>query len=235
MDQTLRDQLDDLDKTPEGNGKRSYNAGEEQTESRSNKKPKMIEDYQEQDIEKEHGGHSSSSNKVIECAGRESNGFKGADHGCEEGKDLDHSTTTAVMQKDDSTIAQKQQEADQELPNGGDEKSKGETRTTTRDEKRMEINRQRAKEIRKRKKKMLEDMQQQIIFLTLENNKLRTQSQMQQTEINLLRNFSSTSSIGGGGGAGSTNAMMGNNINLNLVCDVVFYSSTKFPSSDGHA
>jgi hypothetical protein len=56
-----------------------------------------------------------------------------------------------------------------------------------RDEKRMEINRQRAKEIRKRKKKMVEDMQKQIIYLTLENNKFRTQTQMQQAEINLLR------------------------------------------------
>ena len=56
-----------------------------------------------------------------------------------------------------------------------------------KDERRMEINRQRAKEIRKRKKKMVEDMQKQIIYLPLENNKLRTQTQMQLTEINLLR------------------------------------------------
>ena len=65
------------------------------------------------------------------------------------------------------------------------EESKG----TEEDEKqkRMEINRLRAKDIRKRKKKMLEDMQKQIIYLTLENNKLFTQSQMQQTELTLLR------------------------------------------------
>ncbi len=57
-----------------------------------------------------------------------------------------------------------------------------------RDERRMEINRLRAKDIRKRKKKMVEDMQKQIIYLSLENDKLRTQLQIQQVEINLLRN-----------------------------------------------
>jgi hypothetical protein len=57
-----------------------------------------------------------------------------------------------------------------------------------RDEKRMEINRIRAKEIRKRKKEMEEDMHNQIIQLTLENNKLRTQLQLQEAEIKLLRN-----------------------------------------------
>ncbi len=63
-----------------------------------------------------------------------------------------------------------------------------------RDEKRMEINRIRAKEIRKRKKKMEEDMQKQIIQLTLENNKLRTQLKMQAAEISVLRNNVSESS-----------------------------------------
>ena len=57
-----------------------------------------------------------------------------------------------------------------------------------RDEQRMEINRLRAKQIRKRKKEMEEDMQKQIIQLTLENNKLRTQLKVQETEIVLLRN-----------------------------------------------
>lgn len=57
-----------------------------------------------------------------------------------------------------------------------------------RDEKRMEINRIRAKEIRKRKKEMEEEMHNQIIHLTLENNKLRTQLQLQEAEIKLLRN-----------------------------------------------
>ena len=56
-----------------------------------------------------------------------------------------------------------------------------------RDERRLEMNRQRAKDIRRRKKKMMEEMQKQIVFLTMENNKLRTQNQMQQAEINLLR------------------------------------------------
>lgn len=56
-----------------------------------------------------------------------------------------------------------------------------------RDERRMEINRLRAKQIRKRKKEMEEDMQKQIIQLTLENNKLRTQLKVQETEIALLR------------------------------------------------
>lgn len=57
-----------------------------------------------------------------------------------------------------------------------------------KDERRMEINRLRAKQIRKRKKEMEEDMQKQIIQLTLENNKLRTQLKVQETEIALLRN-----------------------------------------------
>mmetsp|Transcript_26100 Transcript_26100/g.32194 ORF Transcript_26100/g.32194 Transcript_26100/m.32194 type:complete len:178 (+) Transcript_26100:168-701(+) len=56
-----------------------------------------------------------------------------------------------------------------------------------RDEKKMELNRLRARDIRKRKKKMVEDMQKQIIYLTIENNKLRNQVQIQQSEINLLR------------------------------------------------
>ena len=57
-----------------------------------------------------------------------------------------------------------------------------------REERRLEMNRQRAKDIRRRKKKMMEEMQKQIVFLTMENNKLRTQNQMQQAEIHLLRN-----------------------------------------------
>lgn len=54
-------------------------------------------------------------------------------------------------------------------------------------EKRMEVNRLRAKEIRKRKKKMEEDMRQQIVQLTLENNRLRIQKKMQEVEIERLR------------------------------------------------
>lgn len=68
------------------------------------------------------------------------------------------------------------------------ETSKANASEPVRDEKRMEINRIRAKEIRKRKKEMEEDMHNQIIQLTLENNKLRTQLQLQEAEIKLLRN-----------------------------------------------
>lgn len=58
----------------------------------------------------------------------------------------------------------------------------------TRNERRLEINRQRAKDIRKRKKQMIEEMQKQIILLTIENNKLRAQNQMQRAELTLLHN-----------------------------------------------
>lgn len=57
-----------------------------------------------------------------------------------------------------------------------------------REKKRMETNRIRAKQIRKRKKEMEEDMRNQIVRLTLENNTLRTQLQVQEAEIKLLRN-----------------------------------------------
>lgn len=58
----------------------------------------------------------------------------------------------------------------------------------TRNERRLEVNRQRAKDIRKRKKQMIEEMQKQIILLTIENNKLRAQNQMQRAELTLLHN-----------------------------------------------
>ena len=57
-------------------------------------------------------------------------------------------------------------------------------------EMRLEVNRQRAKDIRKRKKIMIEEMQKQLVLLTMENNKLRMDSQMQQEEITLLRKTS---------------------------------------------
>ena len=63
------------------------------------------------------------------------------------------------------------------------------------EERRMEVNRMRAKQIRKRKKQMEEDMQKQIIQLTLENNKLRTQLKIQENEISLLRSQVSTCKI----------------------------------------
>lgn len=56
-----------------------------------------------------------------------------------------------------------------------------------REERRMEANRQRARDIRKRKKKMVEEMKQQIVQLTIENRQLHRQNQLQQTEIQLLR------------------------------------------------
>ncbi len=52
---------------------------------------------------------------------------------------------------------------------------------------RMETNRIRAREIRKRKKQLEADMQQQIIKLTLENNQLRTKIKIQQSAVKLLR------------------------------------------------
>ena len=55
------------------------------------------------------------------------------------------------------------------------------------EERRMEINRLRAKQIRKQKKQMEEDLQNEIIQLTLENNKLQTQLQIQKHEILFLR------------------------------------------------
>jgi len=57
-------------------------------------------------------------------------------------------------------------------------------------EMRLEVNRERAKDIRKRKKIMIEEMQKQLVLLTMENNKLRMDSQMQQEEITLLRKTS---------------------------------------------
>ena len=53
---------------------------------------------------------------------------------------------------------------------------------------RLEINRIRAREGRKRKKLMIEDMQMQILLLTVKNDNLRRENQTQQQEINLLRN-----------------------------------------------
>jgi len=57
-------------------------------------------------------------------------------------------------------------------------------------EMRLEVNRQRAREIRKRKKIMIENMQNQLVLLTLENNKLRMENQNQQQELAVLRKTS---------------------------------------------
>ena len=63
-----------------------------------------------------------------------------------------------------------------------------EKRRTT--ETRLEINRLRARELRKRKKIMIEDTRKQILFLTMKNDKLRRENQMQQQEMILLRKSS---------------------------------------------
>lgn len=55
-----------------------------------------------------------------------------------------------------------------------------------KNERRLEMNRQRAKDIRKRKKQMIEAMQKQIILLTIENDNLHAQNKMQRAELNLL-------------------------------------------------
>lgn len=61
------------------------------------------------------------------------------------------------------------------------------------EQKRMELNRLRAREIRKRKKKMEEEMRQKIIQLTLENNRLSIQKKMQQDEIDRLKQVQNSS------------------------------------------
>ena len=60
--------------------------------------------------------------------------------------------------------------------------SKNSDRVDT-EERRLEINRQRARDRRKRKKIMIEDMQRQLIILKNENNELRSQNQIQKAEI----------------------------------------------------
>jgi len=58
---------------------------------------------------------------------------------------------------------------------------------TDRDERQMEANRVRARDIRKRKKTMVEEMQRKIVGLTMANQHLIRQTQMQNAEIHLLR------------------------------------------------
>lgn len=55
------------------------------------------------------------------------------------------------------------------------------------DKERMEINRLRAREVRKRKKINEEKMRQQIVELILDNNKIRVHMKIQQDEIRRLR------------------------------------------------
>ena len=58
---------------------------------------------------------------------------------------------------------------------------------TNREERRLEINRQRAKESRKRKKKLFEDMQKKIALLALENSRLKQVNKQQAVEIEMYR------------------------------------------------
>lgn len=84
-------------------------------------------------------------------------------------------SSTTNYERDNSTISSSKDEMPTKIT------------TMSEYEKRMEVNRVRAKEIRKRKKKMEEDMRQQIVKLTLENNRLRIQKKMQEVEIQCLR------------------------------------------------
>ena len=58
-----------------------------------------------------------------------------------------------------------------------------------RDERRMEANRVRARDIRKRKKTMVEEMKKKIVKLTMANQQLIRQTQMQNAEIHMLRSM----------------------------------------------
>jgi hypothetical protein len=58
---------------------------------------------------------------------------------------------------------------------------------TNREERRLEINRQRAKESRRRKKRLFEDMQKKIALLTLENTRLKQVNKQQAIEIEMHR------------------------------------------------
>lgn len=69
----------------------------------------------------------------------------------------------------------------------GDEKPTYDTKPAAKDEQQLEANRQRARNIRKKKKQMIENMQQQIAQLTMDNQLLLQQTQTQQAEIQHLR------------------------------------------------
>ena len=58
---------------------------------------------------------------------------------------------------------------------------------TEREERRLEINRQRAKESRRRKKKLFEDMQKKIALLNFENTRLKQINKQQALEIEMHR------------------------------------------------
>jgi len=56
-----------------------------------------------------------------------------------------------------------------------------------REERQMEANRVRSRDIRKRKKNMVEEMQKNIVKLTMANQQLRSQTQIQNELIHMLR------------------------------------------------
>jgi len=58
-----------------------------------------------------------------------------------------------------------------------------------RQERQMEANRVRARDIRKRKKNMVEEMNREIVKLTMANQQLRSQTQIQHAEIYMLRSI----------------------------------------------
>lgn len=70
-----------------------------------------------------------------------------------------------------------------DMPSESDDK---ETKATQR----REANKLRARSIRSMKKKMLENTNKKLVLLTIENNKLRAENQMQRAELSLLRNES---------------------------------------------
>ena len=75
---------------------------------------------------------------------------------------------------------------DSGLEDGCAEKSMAEMKRQTQKERRS-INKLRAREARKRKKMMVEGMRNKIVLLTIQNENLRKENQMQQNEIILLR------------------------------------------------
>ena len=73
-------------------------------------------------------------------------------------------------------------------PNSNDEDQK-QLRQHSDIEKRMEANRLRAKATRRKKKVMIDEIRSKIFVLTVENDKLKNQNRVQQTEIEFLRNI----------------------------------------------
>ena len=101
---------------------------------------------------------------------------------------LDNDNETPQF-RDTSQRAQPSGDQDESLLSSDSDVNKSKKNAAAeRDERRLEINRLRAKDMRKRKKKMIEDMQQQILSLTAENNKFRIECQIQSAELAFWRN-----------------------------------------------